>query len=231
MQKVKDIRSQLIQKYKDGDFVIDKTGAKLVEIIGATFEADEDWVIRKPNYDYVQKELEWYESQSLNVYDIAGKVPEIWKQVSDKDGFINSNYGWVVFSKENSDQFKNTIRELKRNPFSRRAIMIYNRPTMHYEYNKDGMSDFICTMYNEFFIRDNELISHYAMRSNDAVFGYCNDYQWARYIQSKVYKELQKVYPELKLGKIIWTASSLHVYERHFKFIDELIEDNNVSKQ
>jgi len=223
MLKVKDIRNQIIEKYKNKDFVIDKTGVKLVEIIGTTFETDEDWIIREPNYDYVQREIEWYESQSLNVYDIPGKVPEIWKQVADRNGFINSNYGWVIFSKENYEQFRNTIRELKRNPYSRRAVMIYNRPTMHYEYNKNGMSDFICTMYNSFFIRDNKLISHYVMRASDAVFGYCNDYQWAKYVQNKVFKELQKTYSDLELGPIIWTSSSLHVYERHFKFIEKLI--------
>jgi len=227
MQNVKDIRKKIIEKYKNEDFVIDKTGAKLVEIIGVTFIADENWIIRIPNYEYAKREIEWYESQSLNVYDIPGKVPQIWQQVADKNGFINSNYGWIVYSKENYEQFKNCIRELKRNPDSRRAVMIYNRPSMHYEYNKNGMSDFICTMYNQMFIRNNKLISHYVMRSNDAVFGYNNDLYWAKHIQNKVYEELKKTYPELEKGEIIWTASSFHVYERHFKFIEELIKENN----
>jgi len=225
MLKIKDIRNMIIQKYKNKDFVIDKTGAKLIELIGVTFLVDEPYIIRETNIDYAKREIEWYESQSLNVYDIPGKVPEIWKQVSDKDGFINSNYGWIIFSKENYDQFKNCIRELKRNPYSRRAIMIYNRPSMHYEYNKNGMSDFICTMYNQCFIRDNKLISHYVMRSNDAVFGFQNDVYWAQYVQNKLYSELKKTYPELELGSIIWTASSFHVYERHFKYIERFINE------
>jgi len=217
--RVKDIRDLIIEKYKNKEFVIDKTGQKLVEILGATFNADEDYIIRETNFEYAKREIEWYESQSLNVYDIPGKVPKIWQDVSDRNGFINSNYGYLIFSKENFDQFKNCIRELKRNPDSRRATMIYNRPSIHYEYNKDGMSDFICTYANQFFIRDNKLYSHYIMRSNDVVFGYNNDYAWAKYVQTKLYNDLKNIYPELNLGYILWTASSLHLYERHFKYL------------
>jgi thymidylate synthase len=222
--RVKDIRDLIIEKYKNKEFVIDKTGQKLVEILGATFNADEDYIIRETNFEYAKREIEWYESQSLNVYDIPGKVPKIWQDVSDRNGFINSNYGYLIFSKENFDQFKNCIRELKRNPDSRRATMIYNRPSIHYEYNKDGMSDFICTYANQFFIRDNKLYSHYIMRSNDVVFGYNNDRYWADYVHNLVLTELQKTYTELEKGDLIWTASSLHIYERHFKFIEKLIE-------
>jgi len=221
LPRAKDIRNTLKTKYQNKDFIIDKTGAKMIELLGISFIADEDNIIRKPNYSYADKEIEWYKSQSLNVYDIPGAVPEIWKQVSDKDGNINSNYGYLAFSKENGDQYKNAIRELKRNEFSRRAIMIYNRPSMHTEYNKEGMSDFICTMYHSFYIRDNTLHSIYGMRSNDAVFGYCNDRYWAMYIMKNVHEELSATYPGLALGNLIWQAASFHVYERHFKFLEK----------
>jgi thymidylate synthase len=221
MDRVSDIRNQLVNQYNTGDFVIDKTGAKMVELIGATFIADEDWIIRKPNMEYVKHELDWYESQSLNVYDIPGVVPEIWKQIADMYGNINSNYGWCIYSDENSAQFQKCLNELLANKFSRRSTMIYNRPSMHEDYKENGKNDFICTYANQFFIRDNKLVSHYIMRSNDSVFGYCNDYQWAKYVQQHMLSELLLDYPGLELGDIIWTASSLHVYERHFKFIEE----------
>lgn len=220
---VSDIREMIKTAYVHGDFTVDKTGALTVEIIGCTFVADEDWIIRKPALEYVDRELEWYLSQSLYVEDIPGKTPAIWEQVASKEGMINSNYGWCIFSNENGNQYKNVYRELTKNRDSRRGTMIYNRPSMHYEFNKDGMSDFICTYANTFYIRDNKLISHYLMRSNDLVFGYCNDYAWAKYVQERLCKDLQKTYPDLECGDIIWTASNFHVYERHFKFIEELL--------
>jgi thymidylate synthase len=220
MQKVSDIRAKLIQSYKDQDFVIDKTGVKTIELIGESFIADEDWIIRKPNYEYIERELEWYKSQSLYVADIPGETPAIWKQVASKSGKINSNYGYLIWSSENFNQYQKVLDELTANPNSRRAVMIYNRPSMHYEYNTNGMSDFICTYANTFLIRDDKLISHYLMRSNDAVFGYDNDIHWAMYVQKKLATELG-----IECGNIIWTATNLHVYERHFKFIEELMNE------
>jgi thymidylate synthase len=219
VQKVADIRAKFIQKYKDQDFVIDKTGVKTIELIGESFIADEDWIIRKPNYEYIERELEWYKSQSLYVDDIPGETPAIWKQVASKHGRVNSNYGHLIWSDENYNQYENVLQELHRNPNSRRAVMIYNRPSMHQDYCTDGMSDFVCTYANTFMIRDNKLISHYLMRSNDAVFGYDNDVHWAMYVQKMLAQRLL-----VEVGDIIWTATSLHVYERHFKFIEELID-------
>jgi len=222
--KVKDIRNMFIDEYKKENFVIDKTGVKLIEIIGANFIADEPYIIRKPSYEYADREIEWYLSQSLFVKDIPGKTPKIWEDVSSKNGEINSNYGWCIFSKENGEQYKNTLNELKNNEFSRRAVMLYNRPSMHKDFNKDGMSDFICTYANQFFIREGALYSHYLMRSGDSVMGYNNDVYWANFVFNKLYYDLIKTYPKLKKGELIWTTSSLHVYERHFKFIEKYIE-------
>lgn len=220
MKRVSDIRALLIQKYKDQDFVTDKTGVKTIEVIGESFIADEDWIIRKPNYEYIDRELKWYKSQSLYVEDIPGETPTIWKQVASKDGRINSNYGYLIWSKENFYQYRNVLAELVGNPNSRRAVMIYNRPSMHRDYSDNGMSDFICTYANTFLIRDGKLISHYLMRSNDAVFGYDNDVHWALYVQKQLAKDLN-----VQVGDLIWTATNLHVYERHFKFIEDLIND------
>ncbi len=220
MIKVRDIRNIIIEKYKNEDFVIDRTGVKTIEVIGESFICDEDWIVRKPNYDYVKRELEWYRSMSLFVDDIPGNTPKIWSDVSCKNGTINSNYGYLIWSRENHFQYQNVLKELIDNPNSRRAVMIYNRPTMHTEFNMNGMNDFICTYGNDFLIRDGKLISHYLMRSNDAVFGFCNDVHWALHVQAKLASDLN-----VEVGDLIWTCSNFHVYERHFKFIKKLIDE------
>lgn len=222
MKTVKDIRKELKQKYLAEDFVIDKTGAKVVEILGATFIADEDYIIREANKEYIERELQWYESQSLYVDDIPGVTPKIWKDIASSEGKINSNYGWCIFSEENGSQYENVLNELSINPFSRRAAMIYNRPSMHQDYKRNGMNDFMCTFANTFFIRDNKLYSHYIMRSNDGVFGYNNDVAWAKYVQTKLIKDLGERGFQYAAGDIIWTASTLHVYERHFEFFNNI---------
>lgn len=217
MKRVADIRKLLLDKFDREEFVIDKTGVKTVEIIGESFIADENWLLKTPNEEYIERELEWYLSKSLNVRDIPGGTPLIWEQVSDPDGYINSNYGFLIWSTANGNQYDNVLAELKAHPNSRRAVMIYNRPSMHTDYADNGMSDFICTYANSFLIRDGKLVSHYLMRSNDAVFGYGNDVAWAKYVQSKLAFDLG-----VEPGDLIWTATSLHVYERHFKFFENI---------
>lgn len=214
MQNVRDIRKQLSQKYKAGDFVIDKSGVQMVELIGATFLADEPAVYGTPNENWHSRELDWYKSMSLNVNDIPEPIPTIWKEVSSKYGFINSNYGYLIWSDENHNQYDNVLKELQSNPFSRRAEMIYTRPSIWKEYNKDGMSDFICTDSVQYFIRSGKLVAHVRMRSNDLVFGYKGDYAWQRYVQTTLAQDLG-----VDVGDLIWTVGSAHVYERHLPMI------------
>ena len=216
--RVSDIRIELYNKLHNEDFVTDKTGVKTVEIMNASFIADEDAIIGTPNQDYIERELQWYKSMSLNVNDIPGGPPEIWKRVATTYGRINSNYGWCIYSKENGNQYENVLDELTRNPDTRRATMIYTRPSMHYDYNRDGMSDFMCTNAVQYLIRDGKVNALVYMRSNDAVFGYKNDYAWQKYVLDSVANDLG-----LSVGNLYWNVSSLHVYERHFDLIRDRI--------
>src|SRR5574344_1914837 len=123
-----DIFNEFKEKYRKGDFRISKSGSKTIEIQNAHFTCDKDYIIREPNYDYAKREVEWYINQSLNVNDIPGGTPKIWTDCADPEGFINSNYGWCIFSKENGNQFENCLKTLKNDPTSRQGVMLYTRP-------------------------------------------------------------------------------------------------------
>lgn len=212
MLKVEHIRDHFIEELKYGRFVTDKTGVKTIEMLGATFEANHPTIFGEVNDDYVERELAWYKSMSLSVNDIPGKTPAIWQQVADENGYINSNYGWAIWHEDNFSQYANVLKELRTNPNSRRAVMIYTRPTMWYDYNFNGMSDFMCTNAVQYMIRDDQLVAIVQMRSNDVVFGYRNDYAWQLHVANQLSDELGlKTWP-----KIIWHVGNLHVYERHF---------------
>jgi len=212
MLNVQDIREYFIEELKQGRFVTDKTGVKTIEMIGASFEADEQTIFGDVNDDYIQRELEWYKSMSLYVKDIPGKTPAIWEQVASTEGKINSNYGWAIYSEDNGLQYLNVLDELTKNPNSRRAVMIYTRPTMWSDYNHNGMSDFMCTNAVQYMIRDDQLVAVVQMRSNDVVFGYRNDYAFQTHVANQLSDDLRlKTWP-----KIIWNVGNLHVYERHF---------------
>lgn len=228
---IEEIRKYFADQYANKKFVVDKSGVTTLELVGASFCADEPSIFGEINDDYIQRELEWYLSMSLYVNDIPGAVPKIWKDVSSRDGKINSNYGYLMFSSENFCQYENVLMELTRSPNSRRAVAIYTRPTMHSNWCVDGMSDFICTNAVQYLIRDGALEVVVQMRSNDVVYGYRNDYAWQRYVQDKlVYdyncgtKKADKIVP----GNITWQVGSLHVYERHYSLVEKYIQEHSL---
>ena len=217
VQNIKRIFQSLLREEK---FVTDKSGVKTIEILNASFVANFPTIFGTVNEDYVKRELEWYNSMSRNVNDIPGGPPEIWKMVASPEGMINSNYGWCIYSEENGNQYMNVLAELVANPGSRRATMIYNRPSMHDDYDKDGMSDFMCTNAVQYLVRDNKLHALVYMRSNDAVFGYKNDYAWQRHVQEQLLNDVNNNWNTLELGDIHWNVASMHVYERHFGLVN-----------
>jgi thymidylate synthase len=220
----KDIAEELKRLYKEGTFREGKYG-KTVEIQNAHFLADSDTIIRKPNYDYAAREIQWYESQSLYVKDIPGEVPKIWQMCADKDGKINSNYGWCIFSEENGSQFDHCVRRLLDDPHTREACMIYTRPSMQVDCNANGMHDFMCTYSTQVFLNgvDREkfkLDYTVFMRSSDSIFGYTSDWLFHDHVHSKLVNELNSRGLSVIKGDIIWNAGSLHVYERHFRYLE-----------
>jgi thymidylate synthase len=211
---VADVRSWFRDLKSREDYVTDKTGVKMLEVIGATFVADEETIFAPVNHDYVKREVEWYDGQSLNVNDIPGGAPAAWKGCASKEGFINSNYGHLVYGEANHRQYQHVLEELRQHPFSRRAEMVYTRPSIWNEYNRNGMSDFICTDAVQYVVRNSRLQALVRMRSNDVVWGFRNDYAWQKVVQLRLASDLQ-----VEPGDIIWHAGSLHVYERHFSHI------------
>ena len=235
MQNVNDIREYFIEELKAERFTTDKTGAKTIEMLGATFIADEPAIFGTPVQSYIDAELAWYESGSTNINDIHGKdkaPPAAWQYAADEYGNINSNYGHLVFSSKYHTQYQNAFNELWRNPDSRRAQMVYNRPSIWVEFDEGGKSDFICTNAQAVYIRDGKLHMVSQMRSNDVVFGYKNDYAWAQYLMDKFVQDYNteanirnttSTFGEpvqlITKGDLIWAVMNLHVYSRHFDLV------------
>lgn len=217
INKVQDIRDAFIYKLQCGDFSIDKTGQQTIELLSANFIADEPAIFGTPNLHYINAEIEWYESQSTNINDIYNgtkEPPKAWKYTADKHGNINSNYGTLIFSDKYYNQYNQVLNELKKNPFSRRGTMVYNRPSIWVEYNENGKNDFICTNATNFYIRDNLLHCVVHQRSGDSVFGFKNDNAWHQYILEKLANDL-----EVLTGHVFFQIANLHIYEKHFKLI------------
>ena len=213
---VSDIRQYFIDELHDEAFTEDRTGQKTIELLGASFLADEPAIFGIPNEDYIEAELDWYNSSSTNVNDIHPDkdAPAAWQYAANDHCEINSNYGHLIYDDKFFNQYDRVCEELYDNPDSRRASMIYTRPSIWVEYNENGKNDFICTNAVTYYIRNNELQSVVQMRSNDVVFGYKNDIAWQQHVLESLANDLN-----IEPGFIQWQVQNLHVYERHFHLV------------
>lgn len=236
LMKTNDVLEIFKNKYKNNIFRTIGNAvqqSKTIEIQNVQFEVDKPWIVREPNEEYFQRELKWYQTESLNVNDIPDGAPTMWKSCATPDGYINSNYGWMIWSKDNCEQYKHCLQKLIEDPHTREACMIYNRPSMQEEYNKNGMHDFCCTYAVQCFLNEDNSGRYHLkyivyMRSNDAVFGFDNDALWHMHVQERLARDLFSNIPTLTgiagpiiCDPIVWNAGSLHVYERHFKFLED----------
>lgn len=215
---VSDIRNTLQTMYDKEQFITDKTGCKTIQILGASFIADKPTIFGKVNQEYIDAEINWYKLGSTNIHDIDyDPTPAAWQYTADNNGEINSNYGRLINSPLYFNQYNNAKEELQRNSNSRRATMVYTRPSIWEEYQDNGKNDFICTNAVSFYI--NSLSSQVdcvvQMRSNDVVYGYKNDYAWHEHVLNKLSNDLG-----YDSGLIYWQVQNLHIYERHFKYLE-----------
>ena len=209
---------RLKEKFDLGEIFVGRNNQQFVESLNESIEFNEplepylDIGIHRSNKKYIEHELVWYLTKERSVEYIS-KYAKLWKTTADQDGIANSNYGWCIFSKENGLQYQNCLNELKSQPNSRRATMIYTRPSMWKDATQNGRNDFICTNAVQVFIRSNKLYYCIQQRSCDFIYGLFNDYAWHSYIYGRLLSDLDKV----KKGKIYYNMSTLHIYSRHFK--------------
>lgn len=164
---------------------------------------------RKLNLNYLDAEMQWYKSGDLNINFIK-QYSSMWDRIKNPDNTINSNYGYFVFKQE---QFNWCLKRLQEDINTRQAIINYNQPI----HKQEGTKDFVCTIAQQFRIKDNKLDSRVIMRSNDLIYGFSYDIPWFTYVQKELSNKLN-----IKVGKYIHNAMSLHVYEKHFKMLEEL---------
>jgi len=229
--KVNDIRKHFIKELKNENFSRDKSGVKTIELIGASFHANEEAIFGTPNDEYIADELDWYRSMSTNINDIGDRdePPAAWKYSANEHGEINSNYGTLIYSDKYYRQYDMVLDELSTNMDSRRATMVYNRPSIWAEYNENNKNDFICTNAVTYYLRDSAIHAVVQMRSNDVVFGYKNDYAWQLFVLEQLVSDYNRCYldaawdadyrKEMTVGNITWQVQNLHVYERHFDLV------------
>lgn len=222
-----------LSELKTSGSLVKARGSNQLEKVFVNFEISDPTNInvtvesRKFNQRYAIAEWLWYLSANSKVNNIS-KLASIWKDIQDPYGEVESNYGSYIFSLDKNfsrSQWSWVVNELLVDRDSRRATISINQP-----YHKEkNVKDYPCTQYIQFFIRDNKLHMGVNMRSNDIIFGLCNDIFTFCLFQQLMLNELNDRGLKLELGSYFHHAGSLHIYERHFKMMDNIL--NNLKEE
>lgn len=144
---------------------------------------------------YMLGELAWYFTGSYN-------------GVNDM-----SAYGAIVFNRYGFDQVAQVIDTLKRDPYSRCAVINFNVPNPERFETKDE----ICTIALVFELREGKLDCTGIMRSNDVWLDAPYDVVFFTELQKHIANELGVGY-----GKYTHFAVSLHAYEKDIDRVREV---------
>lgn len=171
--------------------------------------------------EYLAAELAWYESGDLRVENIA-KYSSFWNKLADSNNTVNSNYGFLALIEKHAgkSQYEWCLNSLSEDPYSRQAVINYNQPKHKYVGNKD----FVCTVSQQFILRDGFLDSLVYMRSNDFIFGLSYDLPWFASLQLRLARDLK-----VNVGVYHHIVCSLHAYKRHYPMIEAIAQavENN----
>ena len=172
---------------------------------------------RKFSKNYAVSEWLWYLSTDRSAENI-GKLAKIWSNIADENGEVESNYGSYFWL-----QWSWVYNELLSDNDTRRATMVVNQP--HHKHANP--KDYPCTQYVQFLIRDGRLHMSVNMRSNDIIFGLCNDVFTFCLFQQMMLNELNSRGLDLELGEYHHFAGSLHLYETHFAKAQKILNETD----
>jgi len=220
------LASQLLNDY---DFISQPRGQKIREKLAVKFTITDPrnripYVkARKFSMQYMMAELLWYLSGNDST-DWIANYSSFWKKISDDGKTANSAYGARIFkphawiADSSIIQWDYIINELKKDSDSRRAVIHIRSPWDSYA----AKLDVPCTLSLQFFIRDGALHQVVNMRSSDLILGIAYDVPAFTFFQEMLAIELG-----VKLGSYVHISNSLHVYEQHFKMLENIVEEGS----
>lgn len=202
-------------------------GRETKELIGHTF------VIEDPTHRFIG-----LKSRDLNLYYAIGNTLWVLGQSNDLEQILYYNprgsmfsddgkilrgaYGKRIFDMDGVNQWHQTLRELRLDPDSRRAIINIHMP----QHDWSGSLDTPCTSDFQFLIRDGQLHMLNHMRSQSAAMVMPYDLFLMTMLHEIAAKELG-----LELGYYQQFSNSIHYYLNEDKMVNAIMsaDDGTIS--
>lgn len=195
----------------------DRTVTGTISIFGTQlrFNLEEGFpflTTKKIHYRSIIHELLWFLSGDTNVKYLKANGVSIWDEWADENGELGPVYGsqWRAWKDEygrKTDQIKNVITEIKKNPNSRRLLVSawnvsqiekMKLPPCHYAF--------------QFYVVDNKLSCLWQQRSVDTFLGLPFNIASYALLTHMVAQQC-----DLGVGELIFSGGDTHLYLNHLE--------------
>jgi len=218
---VKDIFENGVEEYNERTWY--KTKIKTWIHINLRAENFPLLSLRKIPLKLFVAEQIWYLRWELEL-DFFQKFSRIWDDFKEDDNTVESWYWyrWRNFFKK--DQIEWLINMLEKEPSSRQWVVITWDPNSDWLDNPKKKNSPCVPMWVANIVNW-ELNFHVVFRSEDIMLWMPHDVAWFALLQHIIAQKLW-----IKVWRLHFTVSHLHIYENHYKQAEELISRTNEHK-
>lgn len=206
--------------YKTGVDKSDRTGVGTRSVFGyqMRFNLAEGFPLvttKKLHIRSIVHELLWFLSGSSNIKYLHDNGVSIWDEWADENGDLGPVYGvqwrnWPAPDGRKIDQISNLIEGIKKNPDSRRHLVVAWNPA-----EVDKMALPPCHCLFQFYVANGKLSCQLYQRSCDIFLGVPFNISSYSLLTHMVAQQC-----DLDVGDFVWTGGDCHIYKNHFEQVE-----------
>lgn len=206
--------------YKTGVDKSDRTGVGTRSVFGyqMRFNLAEGFPLvttKKLHIRSIVHELLWFLSGSSNIKYLHDNGVSIWDEWADENGDLGPVYGvqwrsWPAPDGRKIDQISNLIGGIKKNPDSRRHLVVAWNPA-----EVDKMALPPCHCLFQFYVANGKLSCQLYQRSCDIFLGVPFNIASYSLLTHMVAQQC-----DLEVGDFVWTGGDCHIYKNHFEQVE-----------
>ncbi len=201
----------------------DRTGTGTVSVFGyqMRFNLADGFPLlttKKLHTRSIFHELLWFLKGETNIQYLKENKVSIWDEWADENGNLGPVYGkqwrsWETADGKTVDQITNVIEQIKKNPDSRRHLVIAFNPG---EIDKMALPP--CHAFFQFYVADGKLSCQLYQRSADIFLGV--PFNIASYA---LLTHMVAQVCDLKVGDFVHTLGDAHIYSNHMEQVQLLL--------
>jgi len=157
-------------------------------------------------------ELLWFLNGDTNIKFLKKNGVRIWDEWADENGDLGPVYGeqWRRWKKPDGttvDQIQNVVDTIKKNPDSRRMLVVAYNPGV-----ADEMALPPCHSLFQFYVANGKLSCQLYQRSCDIFLGVPFNIASYALLTHMIAQQC-----DLDVGEFVWSGGDVHLYSNHFE--------------